>query len=267
MLQRIRLACFGDVVGKSGRAALRRRLNDIRCELNLNFVLVNGENSAGGLGIDIDSTKEIFNAGADVITLGDHAFNRREVLTVFDRERRVIRPFNYPPETPGFGWFRYVLSPTINIGVFTVLGTVFMEDGKVSCPFRAAKDLLSGPLEGCEIILAEIHAEATSEKSAFGWHLDGLVTLVFGTHTHVPTADEKILPKGTGFITDIGMCGPSESVIGMDIETALHRFISPLPRSHKVGRGDATINGLVIEYDVIERKIVSLSRIAESVKI
>jgi metallophosphoesterase (TIGR00282 family) len=266
-LQSIRLACFGDVVGKSGRAALRRRLNDIRRELDLSFVLVNGENSAGGLGIDPDSANEIFNAGANVITLGDHAFNRREVLGIFDRDRRVIRPFNYPPETPGFGWFKYALSPTLNIGVFTVLGTVFMGEGKVSCPFRAAKEVLSGPLLDCEILLAEIHAEATSEKSAFGWYLDGLVTLVFGTHTHVLTADERILPKGTGFITDIGMCGPSESVIGMDIDTALHRFTSPLPRSHKVGRGDAIINGLVIEYDLSANKLLSLSRITESVKV
>lgn len=264
---RFRVACFGDIVGKAGRAVVRKRVRAIRDEHSLDMVIANGENSSGGVGLDPDCAREIFGSGVDVITLGDHSFNRREVLQMLDEDPRIVRPLNYPVDTPGRGWTIRTTPAGVKVGVFNVLGRIFVGDGLVGCPFRESVKVIEDNLTGCDVIIGDVHAEATSEKSALGFYLDGKVSLLYGTHTHVQTADEKVLPQGTAFLTDLGMCGPNDSVIGMEIETAVARFLSPLSSSRKVARGDARLNGLIMEYDLRARAVVSLQRISEIVKI
>ncbi len=257
----ITILILGDVVGRPGRTALRNLLPGLREKNQVDLVLVNGENAAGGLGLDQKSSEEIFAAGADLISLGDHTYQRKEVRQVFDAHpERVIRPINYPKGAPGSGLALRSVGG-LQIAFINVMGRVFM-GGALDCPFRAMDSVLATVPAG-SFIIVDHHAEATSEKVAMGRHLDGKVGVVVGTHTHVQTADEQILPLGTAYITDLGMCGPTESVIGMRIETALGRFITGLPAPYEVGEGPGILQGVLVTVDRASRRPLGIQRVRE----
>jgi len=246
----MRLLFLGDVVGRAGRNAIVSHLPRLRERWKLDCVVVNGENSAGGFGINEVICQELLDAGADAITLGNHSWDQRETLVFIERQPRLIRPANYPPGTPGRGATLVVLADGRRVLAINVMGRIEMEP--LDDPFRAAEQQIEAcPLgEGCDAIVLDIHAEATSEKQAIGWHFDGRVSLAVGTHTHVPTADTRILPGGTAFQTDAGMCGDYVSVIGFDRHEPIRRMIqkTPLTRWEAAG-GEGSLSGVAVETD------------------
>lgn len=258
------ILCFGDVVGRTGRVALKLALPEIKARFSADFVVVNGENAAGGTGLDAGTARELFEAGADVLTLGDHVWQKKDLHAVLDRESdRMVRPANYAAGAPGKGWL-IVERHGVKIGVFNIIGRVFM-NLLLDCPFSAADTLLAGPLAGCRVIIGDLHAEATSEKIAMGRYLDGRISLLFGTHTHVQTADETILPGGTAYITDLGMSGSADGVIGMDGEVALKRFLTGMPHAYKVAPGDGLLCGIAVQVDLQTGKALEITRIRHRV--
>lgn len=241
---------MGDIVGRSGRDALVAELPSLRRELELDFVVVNGENAAGGFGITAAICDDVFDAGADVITLGNHSWDQREALVHIEREPRLVRPVNYPSGTPGRGAALIEAQSGARVLVVNALGRVFME--ALDCPFEAIdREVSACPLgEAADAIIVDMHAEATSEKMAMGHHCDGRVSLVVGTHSHVPTADAQILPGGTAYQTDAGMCGDYNSVIGMDKDEPLNRFVTRIPSGRfQPALGPATLCGVFVETD------------------
>jgi metallophosphoesterase (TIGR00282 family) len=248
----MRLAFFGDVVGRSGREALVRRLPALRSELGLDFVTVNAENAAGGFGITEQTAEELYAAGADCLTLGNHAWDQREALTYIEREPRLLRPANYPIGcgAPGNGAGLYETADGRRVLVVLVMGRLFMDS--LDCPFAAAeRELAAAPLkEIADAVIVDVHAEATSEKYAMGWFCDGRASLVVGSHTHVPTADAHILTGGTAYMTDAGMCGDYDSIVGLAKEIPLQRFVTRLPAGRATpAEGEATVCGVVVETD------------------
>ncbi|MDZ4380229.1 MAG: TIGR00282 family metallophosphoesterase [Parvibaculum sp.] len=246
----MRLLFMGDIVGRSGRDALIAELPGLRRELGLDFVVVNGENAAGGFGITGAICDEIFDAGADVITLGNHSWDQREALVHIEREPRLVRPANYPPGTPGRGAALVESASGARVLVVNALGRVFME--ALDCPFEAIDRQISAcPLgEGADAIIVDMHAEATSEKMAMAHYCDGRASLVVGTHSHVPTADAQILPGGTAYQTDAGMCGDYNSVIGMEKDEPLNRFLTRIPSGRfQPALGPATLCGVFVETE------------------
>jgi len=246
----MRLLFMGDIVGRSGRDALIAELPGLRRELGLDFVVVNGENAAGGFGITGAICDEILDAGADVITLGNHSWDQREALVHIEREPRLVRPANYPSGTPGRGAALVEAASGARVLVVNVLGRVFME--ALDCPFEAIDRQISAcPLgEGADAIIVDMHAEATSEKMAMAHYCDGRASLVVGTHSHVPTADAQILPGGTAYQTDAGMCGDYNSVIGMEKDEPLNRFLTRIPSGRfQPALGPATLCGVFVETD------------------
>lgn len=243
----MKIMMVGDVVGKAGREAALSLIPGLRTTHRADFVILNAENSAGGLGItpDISSTL-LQRAKVDVITLGNHAWAKKEVYTYLDNELRIIRPANYPPRVPGrgHGVFQTEVGP---IAVGVVQGRTFMDPS--DDPFRAADSIIEDVKGVAKVIFLEFHGEATSEKQAFGYYVDGRASAVVGTHTHVQTADERILPGGTAYISDVGMTGPVNSVIGMKVEVVLPRFLTHLPIKFEVADGPAILCGVVIEVD------------------
>ena len=228
------LLFIGDVVAKAGRAALRRELKELKKKFNANLVVVNGENSCGGLGIDIKSAQDLFNYGADIVTLGDHAYHKKGYRDVFNRfENKVIRPANFLKGVPGTGWSKFDLPHTdfsgnkciVKVGIVNLMGRVFMNE-QLDCPYQTMRCLLDGSLLDCNLIAVDLHAEATAEKIAFARYFDGFVSVIVGTHTHVQTNDNKVLPFGTGYITDLGMCGSVDSVIGLETDRAIRRLVT-----------------------------------------
>lgn len=246
-IELLRFLMVGDVVGRPGREAINRLLPDLLEELRVDFCVVNGENAAQGAGITRPMAVELFQAGADCVTLGNHTWARREIAKFLEVEPRLIRPANYPPGTPGSGIFRGRARTGQAVAVINLMGRVYMPNG-LDCPFRVGEQLLEGILDGTAI-LVDFHAEATSEKIAYGRYVDGRVSAVLGTHTHVPTADECILPRGTAFQSDVGMTGPIESIIGMNSDIALKRFLTGLPHKAEVGGGTARLMGTLIDVD------------------
>lgn len=241
----MRVLFLGDIVGKPGRGTVRKNLFRLRGEHQIDFVIANGENAAGGFGLNLEVSKELLDGGVDVITLGNHTWKHREIIQVFQREERVIRPANYPEGTPGIGSGVFMAANGERVGVFNLLGQVYLEP--LECPFRWGETIAEELRRQTPYVILDFHAEATSEKAALAWHLDGKVSAVLGTHTHVPTADERILPSGTGFITDVGMCGPINSVLGVKTEIAVGKFIKKLPARFEVAEGPVTINGVILE--------------------
>jgi hypothetical protein len=246
----MRLIFLGDIVGRAGRTALLDALPRIRERYRPDFVVVNGENSAGGFGITEAIHMELIDAGVDAVTLGNHAFDQRETLVYIERQERLIRPLNYPPGTPGRGASLITARNGAQVLVVNAIGRVFM--GEYDCPFRA----VDRELEACRLkqhadaILIDIHAEATSEKQALAFHVDGRASLVVGTHTHVPTSDDTILPGGTAYISDAGMCGDYVSVLGMSVEEPLNRFLTRIPRGRfEPASGEATVSGVGVDID------------------
>lgn len=242
------ILCIGDIVGKPGRKAIEELLPGIVEDYSISFVIANAENAAGGAGVTSRIAKTLFKYGCDVITLGDHVWDQKEVEDYLREEPYIIRPLNLPPEVPGKGWCIKETPGGKKIGVVTLLGRVFMKM-QSDCPFRAAKEIISVIRKETPIIIVDMHAEATSEKSALGHFLDGNVTAVVGTHTHIQTADEKILPKGTAYLTDIGMTGPYDSVIGQNKEKIINRFLTGMPARFDVAEKEAILCCVVLSVD------------------
>jgi metallophosphoesterase (TIGR00282 family) len=234
---------IGDVVGGLGRRTLDALLPELRAELEPTFVVVNGENAAGGLGITPQIAKEMLGAGVDAITLGNHAYHRREILPYLDEEPRIIRPANYLKRHPGSG-VTVVERDGVRLGIVNLSGTVFLNAAR--SPFDEIETVLSSLEDRCDHVLVDHHAEATSEKIAMGWYLDGRVTAVVGTHTHVPTADERVLPKGTAYISDVGMTGPRGGVIGVKKELAIASFVEQMGRRFETSEDDPWLMGVLI---------------------
>ncbi len=252
---------IGDIVGRPGRDLLRRHLKALAAALAVDLVIANGENAAGGNGITRDNANEIFGAGVDVITTGNHVWDKREALEFIVNEPRLIRPANYPEGTPGLGSYVAAARGGVRVGVVNVMGRVFLQS--VDDPFRAAlREIARVKDAGAQVVFVDMHAETTSEKVALGWYLDGQVAAVVGTHTHVQTADERILPRGTAFLTDVGMTGPHDGVIGMDKTAVIARFVTGLPGRFEPATGDARLHGVTITTDPVTGKATAIERIA-----
>jgi len=252
----MRILVLGDVVGEPGRRLLEAHLPDLRRELKVDFVVVNGENAAHGHGItETLACHWLENLGVNVITTGNHAFDVKGIGTYFRKEPRLLRPANYPPGTPGCGYVNLHAPTGEEVLVISLLGRVFM--APCDDPFRAADAILAK--ERADIVIVDMHAEATSEAQAMGWHLDGRVTAVLGSHTHVPTLDAKVLPQGTAFVTDIGMVGPYAGVIGMKAEASLSRFLKARGEKFEVAEGDLQLHGVLVVTD--GRRAQSIERV------
>lgn len=254
----MRVLFIADVIGSPGRAALKVLPSLLR-ELKADFSIANGENAAGGFGLTKPIADEFFALGIDVITSGNHLWDRKEARELVAEEARVLRPANYPPGVPGLGGgvFR---AGDMKVAVINLLGRVFIKE--VDCPFRCADGLIEELRSYTPIIVVDVHAEATSEKMALAWYLDGRVSAVVGTHTHVQTADERILPQGTGFITDAGMTGPFDSVIGIEKEGAIRRFLSQTPVRLTPAKDDVRLNGVILDIDSVSGKCKHLERLS-----
>lgn len=251
------ILCVGDVVGKAGCTHLAKVLPAIKRQYNVDVCIVNGENSADGNGITAASAEELFNSGADAITGGNHVFRRPEVYEIIDRQIGVLRPANYPPSAPGSGLF-IVDKGRFRVAVISLLGVVYMEP--LACPFETLDALLETPdLPPCRVV--DFHAEATAEKKALGYYADGRVSAVLGTHTHVQTADEQILPNGTAFISDIGMTGPSESVLGIRPELAVQKMKGKLPVRFAVAEGPCQMNAVLLTVNAATGKTEAIERV------
>lgn len=243
----MRVLIIGDVVGRPGRRALQLNLPALLQDPGADFVIANGENAAGGYGITKEVAKELFSLGVDVITTGNHIWDKKEIYDFIASEPRIIRPANYPPGVPGVGAGVFETRTGRKIGVLNLSGRVFMPN--IDCPFRKADELLEELNRQVKVRVLDFHAEATSEKMAMGWYLAGRISVVCGTHTHVQTADERILPGGTAYITDVGMTGPVDSVIGVKKEIVVEKFLTGLPKRLEVASGLSQFNALWVEID------------------
>ena len=258
----LRILFVADVIGAPGRDVVQALLPGIKRRHDVQLTICNGENSAGGFGLTHDSAAALFGAGVDVLTGGNHLWDRKESLSYLAEEPRLVRPANLPPTTPGQGWRVFEASDGTKVGVVNLLGRVFMKEA--DCPFRTLDQAIAALRGQCKVIFVDFHAETTAEKMALGWHVDGRVSAVVGTHTHTQTADERILPGGTAFLTDAGMTGGFHSVIGMDKDAALRRFLTQMPERLTPAPGDLRLNGVVIEVDPLTGKAVSIRRIEEA---
>jgi len=257
------LLFLGDIVGKPGRLAVRGLLPRLIHREQAAFVVANCENISGGAGVDPENCRELFAAGVDVLTSGNHIWRKREIVEYIEREPRLLRPANFPPGTPGAGWGCFRTPDGIEIGVVNLIGRVFMD--AMDCPFQAADGIVAALEKRTRVIFVDMHAEATSEKSAIGWHLAGRVSAVVGSHTHVQTADERVLETGTAFLTDAGMCGPIDSVIGVKRELAIRRFITHLPTKFEPAAGRTVVQGAVVRIDPASGRATSIARVQEYV--
>jgi len=249
----------GDIIGKPGRKALKELLPDLQQEYGLHLVIVNVENAAGGFGVTPVIANELLDAGVDVLTSGNHVWAHKEIIPYLDSEMPILRPLNYPPGVPGRGYIINNQAMVVNL-----IGRTFMSN--FDCPFRAIDQLLDEIKQKPPIIIADFHAEATSEKVAMGRYLDGRVSAVLGTHTHVGTIDAQILPGGTAYVTDIGMTGPVDSIIGDDADAVLQRFLTMLPHRLSVGRGKTVFNAILLRVDDTSGKATSIERIHREVE-
>lgn len=259
----MKILAIGDIVGRPGREAMRMLLPKLKQEHSLDLIIANGENAAGGSGITPKLAEELFSYGVDGLTSGDHIWKRKEIFPYLETEKKLLRPANYPLQAPGKGSM-IIEKNGIKIGVINLAGRIFME--AIRCPFVVAEEEINKLAKETKIIIVDFHAEATSEKVALGWYLDGKVSAVLGTHTHIQTADEKILPQGTAYITDLGMCGPYDSVIGRKKENVLQRFVVQVPIRFDVAKEDTHLCGVVLEIDEKSGKAVSIARVDEKVK-
>lgn len=254
----MKILAIGDIVGDIGVRKVKEILKGLKKQENIDFVITNGENAAEGMGITEKNFNELINAGTDVITMGNHTWGKKDIFKFIDNPQ-LIRPANYPKDVVGKGFAIYNCKDK-KIAVINLIGRVDM--GVLSeNPFLKAKEIISNIKEKADIIIIDFHAEATAEKIAMGYYLDGKITAMFGTHTHVQTADEKILPNGTGYITDIGMTGPEHSVIGMDISASIKRFETTLPERYKIAGGTSIFNGCIFEIDDETNKVVKIKRV------
>lgn len=257
------LLFLGDIVGRPGRDLVRRHVRALATRHRADLVIANGENAAGGVGITRDNTLEILSAGVDVITTGNHVWDKRETLEFIGNEPRLVRPANYPDGTPGAGSYVATARNGIRVGVINVMGRVFMHP--IDDPFRTARlEIARVRAAGAQVIFVDMHAETTSEKLALCHYLDGQVAAVIGTHTHVQTADERILPGGTACLTDVGMTGPHDGVIGMDKDAVIARFVTGMPSRFETAAGDPRLNAVVITVDPATGRATQIERVSLS---
>src|SRR5208283_3912274 len=257
----MRILFIGDIFGQPGRRCVKETLPLLREELKPDLVLANAENAAAGFGITPPLVEEFLDLDIAVLTSGNHIWDKKEIYPYLRDQinSRLLRPANYPADAPGHGLFVGKTSAGIGYAVINLQGRVFMPP--LDCPFRKADELLRSIPDDVKIRIVDMHAEATSEKQALGWYLDGRVTAVLGTHTHVPTADETVLPQGTAYLTDLGMTGPYESVIGMDRQSVVQKFLDQLPARFEVGQGDVRLCGALLEVDPESGHALSISRV------
>jgi metallophosphoesterase (TIGR00282 family) len=256
----MKLLFIGDIVGRAGRDLVRRGLSAIVERHGIAVVLANGENAAGGAGITRDITRDLLEAGVHVLTSGNHIWDKREIVDFIADEARLLRPANYPAGTPGSGSVVWRTDDGVGVGVINVMGRVFM--APLDNPFEVVKQHIALVREaGATVVFVDFHAEATSEKLAMGWHLDGTVTAVIGTHTHVQTADERVLPGGTAYLTDVGMTGPHDGVIGMERAGAIARFTTALPSRFDTATGDPRLHAVIITADPASGRATAIERL------
>jgi hypothetical protein len=254
---------IGDIIGRTGRRAVENRLHNLVDAWNVDLVVANGENAAAGFGLTVNIAAELYDLGIDVLTAGNHIWDKREIYDYLDSESRLLRPANYPPGLPGRGSGVYSTAAGIKVGVLNLEGRVFMNN--LDCPFRVADQEIDLLRQKTPIILVDFHAEATSEKSALGFYLDGKVTAVVGTHTHVQTADERVLANGTAYISDAGLTGSRDAVIGMRKEGAVDKFLTQLPVRFEVAKKDPILCGVLVEVDEETGRALKIHRIMEEV--
>jgi 2',3'-cyclic-nucleotide 2'-phosphodiesterase len=255
---KINVLCIGDVVGRPGRSMLAGRLRGLIRDHEIDCVIINAENAAGGSGCTPQIHDKMIKYGANLVTLGDHTYRKRDIIPTLETAPDIVRPANWSTAAPGKDSAIYTTSKGPSIGVFTLLGRIFMKPA--DCPYRAADAVISRLKQKADIIFLDFHAEATSEKLAMGYYLDGRVSCVFGTHTHVVTADECILPGGTAYITDIGMTGPHDSVLGRRKESVIKSFTTQMPVPFEVASGDVRINGILVTVDSYSKRAESIKR-------
>ena len=257
----MKILFIGDIVGKPGRTIVENRIMPLREKESIDVVIANGENAAGGSGLTPQITRELFDGGIDILTSGDHIWKKKEIYDFLDTTDKLVRPLNYPEGAPGKGATLIEIKGLGKIGVINLVGRVFME--AVDCPFARVRREIEKLRAQAKVVIVDMHAEATSEKVAMGWYLDGEVSAVIGTHTHIQTADEKILPGGTAYITDCGMTGPYDSVIGRKKEQILTRFITQLPTRFEMATEGVEMHGVIIEIDEATGKALDINRIQE----
>lgn len=243
----MKILFLGDIVGRPGRRMVKERLGRLRESLGIDLVFANGENSSGGLGLSVKSARELLNLGVDVLTSGNHVWKFKDVGSLLRSEPRVLRPANYPPGAPGVGVGVYEFKGLPPVAVLNIQGRTFMPP--VDCPFRVVDALLAELSDEVLVRVVDFHAEATSEKISMGWHLDGRVSVLVGTHTHVQTSDARVLPGGTGYITDLGMCGPRDGCLGMKQGPIVQRFLNGLPAKFEVAGGVTILQGALFDID------------------
>jgi metallophosphoesterase (TIGR00282 family) len=257
----MRILILGDVVGRPARRAVRDLVPSLIEKEELDLVIANAENAAGGMGVDIKSAKELMSAGVQVLTSGNHIWKKKEIYSYLDQEESLIRPANFPAGAPGKGWCVWRQSG-LSALVINLQGRVFMPN-HVEDPFRCVDEIIKHQRAHSPVVIVDMHAEATSEKNAMGWYLDGRASIVFGTRTHVQTADERVLPGGTAYITDVGMCSPLDSVIGMEKETVIRGFLTQLPRQFEVAEDNVVLQGIVVDVDEATGKARAVRRLRE----
>ncbi len=263
----ITILFYGDLVGRPGRDSVERHIREKRDALRPDIIIANGENSSGGIGLEPQTAEELFGIGIDVLTAGNHIWQKKDIGPYLDaNQHRIVRPANFPPGAPGVGSLSFKTKAGPAIKVANLMGRVFMPQ-IIDCPFRSVDDILSSHAKersgGAQLSFIDFHAEATSEKLAFGFHVDGRATAVVGTHTHVQTADERLLPKGTAYISDVGMCGARNSVIGFKQELVVERFITARPARFEVEKGELIVNAVCIRCDEGTGSVVKIERIVE----
>ena len=255
----MKILLIGDIVGEVGRRVVCQQLLPLVQHHSVDLVIANGENAAGGFGITPKIAQELFRVGVHVITLGNHTWDKKEIIDYLPKEERLLRPANYPEGTPGAGRVLVTTATGERVGVLHLVGRVFM--AALDCPFRRTQGELELLRSSTKVIVVDFHAEATSEKAAMGWYLDGEVSAVLGTHTHVQTADEQILPRGTAYITDVGMTGPTQSIIGIKRELVIERFVTQIPRRLEPASGPGQLSGVMVEVDPRSGRALSIERI------
>jgi len=255
----MKILFIGDIVGKTGRTAVKALLPNLVDKYKVDMVIANGENIAGGFGLTETLVSELFKMGIHVITTGNHVWDKKDFVNYISKDNRVLRPFNFPPGAPGYGSIIFTTAAGLKVGVLNLSGRVFMNT--LDCPFRTAKAEIQNLSKDTNIIFIDFHAEATSEKIAFGYFVDGKASCVAGTHTHVQTADEKILPNGTAYITDVGMTGPAHSCIGIDVNQIIQRFLTAMPAKFETAQGEAVLSAVVVEINNDIGKATGIQRL------
>ena len=259
----MKLLFIGDIVGRPGRDLVRTGLAAIVARYGIDFVIANGENAAAGFGITREIGEQLFSYGIEVMTSGNHIWDKKEVLDYIQREPRLLRPANFPAGAPGSGAFLATAANGVKVGVVNVMGRVFL--ASIDDPFTTAtREVARLKAEGAQVVFVDVHAEVTSEKIARGWYLDGAATAVVGTHTHVQTADEQVLPKGTAYLTDVGMTGPHDGVIGVEKAPVIAKFLSGLPARFETASGDPRLNAVVITADATTGRATGIERLSLS---